>query len=173
MIIRQSETVSKLDGARRQLSTAIELWFNDKDAVSIHSLAYAAYDVIHTLSEKHGRTKKLFLDSDLVKHEYKRIFRDAARRAGNFFKHADRDPEEKLEFKPIINEFFIYFAILGIELMGLPASRFERAFLMWICLHHPEMLTEKGRVIFSDNFPIDALNELREIPKSEFFQAWL
>jgi hypothetical protein len=35
------------------------------------------------------------------------------------------------------------------------------------------MLTEKGRVIFSDNFPIDALNELREIPKSEFFQAWL
>ncbi len=169
----EPQEITKIDAARRQLSTAIELWFNDKDAVSIHSLAYAAYDVIHTVSQKHGRKQTLILDSDWVKDEHKKEFRDAIRRAGNFFKHADRDPEEALKFKPESNEIFIYFAILGLELMGLTINRFEHAFVIWLCFQRPEMLTQKGRVMFSERFPVGTFNEIRKMPKREFFQACL
>jgi hypothetical protein len=40
-------TISKFDAARRQLNTAITLWFADGDPVAIHTLAYAAYEIIH------------------------------------------------------------------------------------------------------------------------------
>jgi hypothetical protein len=43
--------VTKLDAARRQLRTAIHLWFNDGDPVSIHALAFAAYE-LSTLSAR-------------------------------------------------------------------------------------------------------------------------
>ena len=167
------ETVSKLDAARRQLSTAIDLWFNDRDSVSTHALAYAAYDVIHTLSRKQGRKRSLLIDYDGVKDDHKKIFRDAVRRAGNYFKHADRDPDEALQFNPVSNEIFIFFAILGVELMGLKINKVERTFILWLCLNNPGWLTKEGRVMFSENIPINTLSELRNIPKQEFFQLCL
>jgi transcriptional regulator with XRE-family HTH domain len=42
--------VSKLDAARRQLECAIELWFLEKDEVSVHTLAGAAYQIIHDIN---------------------------------------------------------------------------------------------------------------------------
>jgi len=173
IVMPKLQNITKVDAARRQLATAIELWFNDKDAVSIHSLAYAAYDVIHILSEKHGRKQTLILDSPLVKDEHRKEFREAIRRAGNFFKHAGRDPEEALHFNPESNEFFIYFSILGIELMGININNLERAFTVWLCLQRPEMMTQNGRIMFSERFRVDTLNEIREMPKCEFFKMWL
>jgi hypothetical protein len=61
--------LSKLDVARSQLQTAIHLWFHDGDPVSIHTLAYAAYEIIHFVSKKHNRTKQLIFDTLSVKEE--------------------------------------------------------------------------------------------------------
>lgn len=51
--------ITKLDAARRQLKTAIRLWFSDDDPVSIYALTYAAHEVLHDLHRgrgaKHGR----------------------------------------------------------------------------------------------------------------------
>lgn len=38
--------VTKLDAVRRQLETAVILWFHDGDPVSIHTLTGAAYQII-------------------------------------------------------------------------------------------------------------------------------
>jgi hypothetical protein len=46
--------ISKLDAARRQLDTAIELWFHDGDPISIHTLTSAAFEIIQDLNKKHG-----------------------------------------------------------------------------------------------------------------------
>ena len=165
--------MSKFDAARRQLATAIELWFNDKDPVSIHTLAYTSCDVIHTLSEKRGRKQTLIFDTELVNNENRKEYRIAVRAAGNFFKHGARDPEAMLNFDPLINESFIYFAILGIELMGFTVTNVERAFVAWISLQHPEWLTPEGHVILTERFPVSTLDEIREMPKSEFFNIWL
>ncbi|MGO9940692.1 MAG: hypothetical protein ACLPH3_23765 [Terracidiphilus sp.] len=167
------EVVTKIDAARRQLATAIDLWFNDKDAVSIHTLAYAAYDVIHGLSKRRGRKQSLIMDYEGIKDEYKQVFRKAARKAGNYFKHADYDPDENLDFNPASNELFIFFAILGVELMGITINPIERAFVVWRCLQYPHLMTEHGRKMFSDSFPGNEIKYIRTIPKHEFFHEFL
>jgi hypothetical protein len=47
--------VKKLDAARHQLRTAIELWFCDGDPISIPTLAFASYEIIHVASKTRGR----------------------------------------------------------------------------------------------------------------------
>jgi hypothetical protein len=42
--------ISKLDAAKRQLETAITLYFNSGDWVSIHALAGAAYMIIRDVN---------------------------------------------------------------------------------------------------------------------------
>src|SRR5260221_11225206 len=52
--------ITKLEAARRQLATAIELWFLDGDPISIHTLAFAAHEVVHVIFRKNGGTDLLF-----------------------------------------------------------------------------------------------------------------
>jgi hypothetical protein len=54
----KSLRLTKLDVARRQLQTAITLWFTDGDPVSIHTLAFAAYEIIHVISKKQTHLAK-------------------------------------------------------------------------------------------------------------------
>jgi hypothetical protein len=64
--------------ARRQLRTAIRLWFDDGDPVSIHTLAAAAYEILHTLARRKGAEDLLF-DAHLIKDEYRSIWVKALR----------------------------------------------------------------------------------------------
>ena len=48
------EKVTKVDAVRRQLSTAIRLFFEGRDTVSIHSLVAAAQGIMHDLLKKQG-----------------------------------------------------------------------------------------------------------------------
>jgi hypothetical protein len=105
--------IGKLDAARRQLGTAITLWFNDGDPVSVHALAYAAYEVVHAISKKRDPNRRdLIFDSALVKDEYRREFNAVIRKHANFFKHADKDGDSVIEFNPALSELFILFAFL-------------------------------------------------------------
>jgi hypothetical protein len=62
--------ITKLDAARRHLATAIRLWFQNEDVVSIHTLAFAAYEVIHVISKKRNQYRRdLLFDSDWIKDE--------------------------------------------------------------------------------------------------------
>ncbi|WP_063995454.1 hypothetical protein [Bradyrhizobium sp.] len=106
--------VTKLDAARRHLAAAIRLWFRNGDAVSIHTLAFAAYEVIHFISIHRDKFRRdLLFDSDLIKDEHRAEYNRLIRSPANFFKHADRDPGGSLEFEPAASEIFMLFAILG------------------------------------------------------------
>src|SRR5271165_3353782 len=54
-------TITKFEAARRQLGTAIVLWFSDDDPVSIHTLACAAYEIIHKLTKKRNPLRQSLL----------------------------------------------------------------------------------------------------------------
>jgi hypothetical protein len=169
--------VSKLDAARRQLSTAINLWFGSDDPVSIHTLAYAAYEIIHAVSKKRnpGRRDLLF-DSLVIKHEYRRDFNVLMKEPANFFKHAKDDVDATIEFKPIITELFTMYSILGVSLCGERFNKSESIFLTWIYIHKPHLLTDSGRKFLADSIPVDQIQKLKSIHKKEFFQklhlAW-
>jgi len=65
--------VKKLEAAKRQLHTAITLWFADTDPVSVHTLACAAQQIVHDINTvKKG--SDLLLDSIVIKEEFRREY---------------------------------------------------------------------------------------------------
>src|ERR1700730_9274983 len=107
---RPTMIVTKLGAARQHLATAIRLWFQNGDAVSIHTLAFAAYEVIHFISINRDKYRRdLPFDSDLIKDEHRAEFNKIIRSQANFFKHADRDPDGSIEFDRYVSEVFLLF----------------------------------------------------------------
>jgi hypothetical protein len=163
-------TVTKLDAARRHLSTAIKLWFAGGDPVSIHTLGYALYEVIHVLSRNANRQEKLIFDNDFIKDEFRSDFNKLVKKAPSFFKHADKDPNGAVEFMPQMSEMFFLFTALGIETMGLTLGGEEKAFLIWLSIHNPEVMADGAMINFLKGFPVQTIDEVRLMPKPEFFK---
>jgi hypothetical protein len=165
-------TVSKMEVARRQLATAIRLWFEDADPVSIHTLAAAAYEIIHVVSRTRKRTHDLLFDSALIKDEYRAQWNNAIKKPANFFKHANKDANETLEFPINAPWGFILFSIAGVQLSGEKLSPEESAFMFWHYFTAPNFLTEQGRQMVADLLPVEHLEDIRALPKREFFKAF-
>jgi len=105
--------LSKVDVARRQLITAICLFFANGDPVSVFTLAANAWEVIDALCNKRGvasvsnETRSHIPAADDLKRDYVNSpFR-------NFFKHADRDPDASINGFDKYNSDGIIF--LGVE----------------------------------------------------------
>lgn len=87
--------ISKIDAARRQLDTAIELWFKDGDGLSAFTLAYASFRLLGNLYA-HQETDGFGQAIERLTKE--RGAHKSMARIANFLKHADRDPEDFLSF---------------------------------------------------------------------------
>jgi len=57
--------ISKLEAARRQLTTAVKLFFTGGDIVSIHTLAFASFNVTRNICDQHPNHPQSF--STLIK----------------------------------------------------------------------------------------------------------
>ena len=99
--------ISKLDAAKRQLETAIRLYFNEADPVSIHTLVGAAHGILSDLNKKRGG-KPMIVSDYSIKEEYKKEIRKKLKEAINHFKHADQAPNAVIDFNPEINDDYIY-----------------------------------------------------------------
>lgn len=171
---RLPDKVTKMEAARRQLATAITLWFTGGDTVSTYTLSHAAYEVIHNLTRQQ-RGRDLLFDSLVIRDEYRKDFNVLLRNPANFFKHAQRGKSENptIEFYPETSDLFILFSILGLSLIDMELNSEESAFCWWINFHKPEWLTEKGRKFLSDRFPVDSIRKIRWLKKSEFFDIFM
>src|SRR6266478_417966 len=111
---RPTVKISKTDAAKRQLETAIRLWFFSGDPVSIHTLAAAAHQVLDDVGRSKGSPTAL-RGLPGVKPAYIRRLRELVSRYENFFKHADCDPSALLDFNPEATEMMILDAVLTYE----------------------------------------------------------
>jgi hypothetical protein len=165
--------LSKLDAAHRQFRTAITLWFDGGDPVSVHTLAFAAYEIFHSVSEHRNPYRRdLIFDTFVIKDEYRREWNAHVRRHANFFKHADRDPGATIYFDPKLSETFILYATVGRQLCGEEQSEEESAFLWWFQINRPEMLTEQGRTLVADRIPVEYLQHIRALTKNQFLKGF-
>ena len=100
--------IAKLDAARRQLETAIRLYFAEGDPVSIHTLTAAAHQILADLSKREGGSPTI-TDTLLsfVGSKKRAEARRHIARAENFFKHADRDSRGVLTFDPGLTELLL------------------------------------------------------------------
>jgi hypothetical protein len=90
-----ASSLTKIDVARRQLVTAIRLFFDDADSVSVYTLGHAAGEVLDALCRHRAKTNfrgEIKKTHGYTDKELKRI----SEFGKNFFKHADRDPEGTL-----------------------------------------------------------------------------
>src|SRR6266702_6455095 len=83
--------VTKIDAARRQLITAIRLFFDGGDPVSVYSLASNAWEVIDVLCTSAGvdSFSKQTRETLPSGHTLKYYINEPCR---NFFKHDEQDP---------------------------------------------------------------------------------
>ena len=103
--------LSKTEVGKRQLDSAIRMFFFDFDPVSTHTVTAAAYDVIRGLCHYQGKNISV-KDSQLIKEEDRGEYIKKVNIPQNFFKHSDKDPNGKLLFKPKGSAVFILDAII-------------------------------------------------------------
>ncbi|WP_417268044.1 hypothetical protein [Celeribacter baekdonensis] len=84
--------VSKIDAARRQIDTAIELYFSGGDFLSIYSISFAAHQILNDIYRHHRDDGFLELVSRGLPSDFRRYLATPA----NFLKHADRDHDTYL-----------------------------------------------------------------------------
>lgn len=131
--------IAKLEAAKRQLETAIILYFNDKDPISIHTLVCASHEIIANLNKKTNGTP-LILEGTIVKEEYKKDFRDMVREAKNFFKHANKDSDEVLDFNPDTNDHYLLDACEGYQLLTGEKNPYFITYRGWFNYKYPQIL---------------------------------
>jgi hypothetical protein len=159
--------VSKTDAAKRQLETAIRLWFFSGEPVSIHTLASAALQILHDLGNKRG-VPTILHDSSNIRPEYVKKFHELVSRYENFFKHADKDPDGLLEFNPEGTEVYMLDAVLTYERLTQEAVSIFTIYKTWTFIQKPELMLEEPREKMISMLKSQGLYPLG-IPKSEFF----
>ena len=135
--------ISKTDAARRQLVTAIRLYFKWGDEVSIHTLAAAARNVLCNLCAYKSITHPLLLDkllADLVKPEHHKELRKKFRKSENFFKHADNDPEGILTFNLETSDYMLLEAVEAYTVLTGERVPELHAYRGWWLLQHQDCL---------------------------------
>lgn len=136
------DKVTKLDAARRQLEAAAELHFREGDTVSIHTLVAAGHQLLIDLAGKTGQQGLLQRTFATLPEGLRRELTKHFRHPQNFFKHAERDSGDEIEFSPrqtevmLVDAMGLYFQLTGDQ------PRLLRAFELWFLVHRPEFLGE-------------------------------
>lgn len=124
-------SISKRDAARRQLNTAIRLFFCGEDTIVVHSLASSAANLYSDLVEQTTANEswrvKFQNNGALEEREVKRIIN----RAWNFFKHGDRDATDDLEFEETETELMLFYATLECGELE-PTSDEMQLYQLWL-----------------------------------------
>lgn len=164
--------ISKLEAARQQLDTAIWLYFNSDAPVSVHTLTAAAYDVIRGVNQKTHGPKMIVKDlfAVVMKPEHRKMFFNKVNEAANFFKHADRDANDNIEFKPRQTEFLLTDAIYQYSLLAHAHTNLFLLFYVWFAFDNPHLcsLTEEQK----RTFPVNA-DFVKGMTRSDYYSLVL
>jgi hypothetical protein len=156
------EKIGKLEAARRQLCTAIKLFLEDGDIVSIHTLATASHEIFRALVKFKGGAS-MIKDNDFIKPEHQKEYEAFMNEPQNFFKHGARDAHKVLDFAPEGTAFWICDCIRmdrQLSAGSIPFIEFQ-AFMIWFIIQYPNLLTDEGAALLSDEMR-DKLKKIRD-----------
>jgi hypothetical protein len=133
--------ISKLDSASRQLRTAVRMFLQNGEPVSIHVLGCAAQEILESLCKSQGIKSLKLQMVDLVRPEMKAKFTKISDEAKNSFKHAGRDPKAITKFNPEISEFVLWDAVRLHHYLTSEKDPLFVAFNLWIYAKHPDIFS--------------------------------
>lgn len=166
-------TVTKIEAAQRQLRTAIELWFSDRDPISAHALAFAAHQVVHDLLRREKRTPQLAFELSDIKPEYRTEITKRLKEAAYFMKHAERGKAGQMasiSFDTELTGVFIIYTMSGLRYFDQEITAEEQAFNLWHVIHKPHLMSDAGKGYLKDGDWIKLRKMLGTMPQQEFFQ---
>ena len=156
---RSKIKISKLEAVRRQVETAIRIYFVNGDPVSVHTLAAASLQILVDLDKKGPQTGTLW---DLLRRQVRPEYIDEVIKLftapENFFKHADRDPDKILEFPLAEPELFLWECVAKYPELTGETPLMMVAYRIWFIIHHsdilkPEIRAQVNFLGLSSDFP--------------------
>ena len=139
--------ISEIDTAKRQVETAIVLYFQNGDPVSIHTLTAAAYTILEKLGKTRG-IKPIIKDTEMIRKEKRGEWFELINNPQNFFKHGhDRkrghpNPDQSYMFRPATTDFLIWDACRMYAIITTEIPEFVFSFMCWFYIHYPDMLPD-------------------------------
>jgi hypothetical protein len=159
--------VSILDAAKRQMETAVRLYFNDADPVSVYTLTGASHAVLTDLIKKNG--SKSSVSDFSIRNEYKREVRSKIRKAKNHLHSAAKNPESTVTVNVLTNEYFLFDACEKYMALTSEHVPYFIIFRGWFVYKHPNMFSfPRGKHVMIDN-----LMKTYHGDKAEYFSAML
>ena len=143
--------LTKFDVAERQLLQAITMFFREDDVVSVHTVSEAAGQVLSDISGDYG-VKNDIKNSEMIKPDMKREWIKHLNKSRNFFKHADNDKDTIHEFKPEINCFSLFSAVLMYNKIKKSWVPETQAYNYWFLLNYPHLIREDSE--FKKNYEV-------------------
>ncbi len=132
--------ISKLDASKRQLDTAINLFFKQADPISTHTLTAAAHQLLMDIGRS-ANIKSVIKENPFIKKEYFKEYIRKVNEAENFFKHANMDSNALLKFNSEQTEYLLLDAV---EMyMQLTSERPEdmSIFRIWFLCKYPNYIS--------------------------------
>ena len=165
--------LSKIDAARRQIESAIWLWFLDADIVSVHTLTAAAHRILTDLAEQRGVNPLPFTKAYLpTRHEKEasRRFRDAEA----FFKHAKN--AETYGFDEIWIELYLFDAVMAYAHLfdnNDSGSALMSTFVVRFGVQRPDLFAPNVFPLLEDMFDKSFnIERLQNLSKIEFLKEF-
>src|SRR5271169_533223 len=81
--------IDKVEVARRQIRESVRMFFREQDPVAIHALIASARQILTDIGSKRG-AKSALKNVQGLNYPF------------NFLKHADRDPDAKINIGPML-----------------------------------------------------------------------
>ena len=160
--------ISKLDAARRQLETAVTLYFREGDPVSIHTLTCAAYEVLRRINKGTPMIKDWM--KDYIKPEYVKEFGEKLNEAQNFFKHAGKDADQLLTFYPGESNILLLDACWTYRRVSQERLPVLGVFEMWSALTWAKNFVTYEAIERLDQ---QTLEKWTRSSRQEFFAQWV
>lgn len=157
-------SVTKASAARAQLETAIWLWFNNGDPVSIHTLAVAAHDCFSALLSHATRDASAFRSwmKSQSKERQKR-----ATLAQNFFKHGSKKLKGVILLPTIDAEVLMMDAVTCYDIISKKPRALMRLYAWRFVYEHPDLMAEAALPAFSKNAEV---HNLVDSTREQFFE---
>jgi hypothetical protein len=165
--------ISKIEAAKRQLDTAIDLWFKDGDGLSAFTLAYAGFKLLGNLYTHQGIDG---FGRAIERLTMERGAHKSMARIANFLKHADRDPDDSLSFfHPDLTVVVIGLSTLLYKNLTDSLSLKMQAFDSWTEMTAAD---ELGIPETDQNAERAAINQrvreaLRQVPRERYMRSAL
>jgi hypothetical protein len=121
--------IDKVEVARRQIRETVRMFFGERDPVAIHTLIASAHQILTDIAEKRG-AKCVFVLKNVQRHNY----------PFNFLKHADRDPDAKINIGPMLrfSSDFVMDAILLLHQIANDIPIEAEVFWTWFVSKYPQ-----------------------------------